>query len=65
MTAPKLTAALAKEYNDLFNRCEIAADKMAEVEGVVQRILQFQNRYAPVPAENRSPVFGSEVVNLG
>jgi hypothetical protein len=23
MTAPKLTAALAKEYSDLFNRCKI------------------------------------------
>jgi lysozyme family protein len=55
MTAPKLTAALAKEYNDLFDRCEIAADKMTEVEGVVQRILDFQNRYAAIAAQSTVP----------
>ena len=55
MTALKLTAALAKEYNDLFNRCEIAADKMTEVEGVVQRILDFQNRYAAIAAQSTVP----------
>jgi lysozyme family protein len=52
MTVPKFTAALAKEYSDLFNRCKIAADKMTEVEGVVQRILQYQNRYASIAAQS-------------
>src|SRR5436309_13001129 len=52
MTAPKFTAALAKEYSDLFNGCEIAADKMTEVEGVVQRILRFQDRYARLAAQS-------------
>ena len=55
MTAPKFTAALAKEYSDLFNRCEIAADKMTEVEGVVQRILRFQDRYARLAAQSTVP----------
>lgn len=55
MPAPKFTAALAKEYSDLFNRCEITADKMAEVEGVVQRILHFQDRYTPVAAQSTVP----------
>jgi len=55
MIAPKLTAALAKEYSDLFNRCEIAADKMTEVEGVVERILDSQNRYAAIAAQSTVP----------
>jgi lysozyme family protein len=42
MSPPKFTASLAKEYSDLFNRCKIALDKMTEVEGVVQRILDFR-----------------------
>ena len=63
MTAPKLTAALAKEYNDLFNRCEIAADKMTEVEGVVQRILDFQNRYAAIAAQSNEPWYVIAVIH--
>ena len=63
MTAPKLTAALAKEYNDLFNRCEIAADKMTEVEGVVQRILDFQNRYAAIAAQSTVPWYVIAVIH--
>ena len=62
MTVPKLTAALAKEYNDLFNRCEMAPDKMTEVEGVVERILQFQNRYAPIAAESTVPWYVIAVI---
>jgi lysozyme family protein len=63
MTAPKVTAALAKEYNDLFNRCEIAADKMTEVEGVVQRILDFQNRYAAIAAQSTVPWYVIAVIH--
>jgi lysozyme family protein len=63
MTAPKLTAALAKEYNDLFNRCEIAADKMTEVEGVVQCILDFQNRYAAIAAQSTVPWYVIAVIH--
>jgi lysozyme family protein len=63
MTAPKLTAALAKEYNDLFNRCEIAADKMTEVEEVVQRILQYQNRYASIAAQSNVPWYVIAVIH--
>jgi lysozyme family protein len=63
MTAPKLTAALAKEYNDLFNRCEIAADKMTEVEGVVERILDFQNRYAAIAAQSTVPWYVIAVIH--
>jgi hypothetical protein len=55
MSAPSFTAALAKEYGDLFNRCEVAADKLAEVERVVERILQFQNRYASIAAQSTVP----------
>ena len=63
MTAPKLTAALAKEYSDLFNRCKIAADKMAEVEEVVQRILQYQNRYAAIAAQSNVPWYVIAVIH--
>jgi lysozyme family protein len=63
MPAPKFTAALGKEYSDLFDRCEIAADKMTEVEGVVQRILQFQNRYARVAAQSTVPWYVIAVIH--
>ena len=63
MTAPKFTAALAKDYGDLFNRCEIAADKMTEVEGVVQRILHFQNCYAPIAAQSTVPWYVIAVIH--
>ena len=63
MAAPKFTAALAQEYSGLFNRCEIAADKMTEVEGVVQRILQFQNRYAQVAARSNVPWYVIAVIH--
>jgi lysozyme family protein len=63
MIAPKLTAALAKEYNDLFNRCEIAADKMTEVEGVVQRILDSQNRYTAIAAQSNVPWYVIAVIH--
>ena len=63
MTAPKLTAALAKEYSDLFNRCKIAADKMAEVEEVVQRILKYQNRYASIAAQSTVPWYVIAVIH--
>src|SRR6266545_2747016 len=63
MTAPKLTGALAKEYSDLFNRCEIAPDKMAEVDEVVQRILDFQNRYAAIAAQSNVPWYVIAVIH--
>jgi lysozyme family protein len=63
MTAPKLTTALCKEYNDLFNRCEITADKMAEVEGVVQRILDVQDRYAKIATQSTVPWYVIAVIH--
>jgi lysozyme family protein len=63
MTALKFTAALAKEYSDLFNRCEIAPDKMAEVDEVVQRILDFQNRYAAIAAQSNVPWYVIAVIH--
>jgi len=63
MPAPKFTAALAKEYSDLFNRCKIAPDKMAEVKEVVQRILQYQNRYASIAAQSTVPWYVIAVIH--
>src|SRR6266496_1241652 len=63
MTAPKFTAALAKEYSDLFNRCKIAPDKMAEVKEVVQRILQYQSRYASIAAQSTVPWYVIAVIH--
>ncbi len=63
MTPPKLTAALAKEYSDLFNRCKIAPDNMAEVEEVVQRILQNKNRYASIAAQSTVPWYVIAVIH--
>ena len=63
MPAPKFTAALAKEYSDLFNRCKIAPDKMAEVEEVVQRILQYQSRYASIAAQSTVPWYVIAVIH--
>jgi lysozyme family protein len=63
MSPPKFTASLAKEYSDLFNRCEIAADKMAEVDEVVQRVLDFQNRYAAIAAQSNVPWYVIAVIH--
>jgi lysozyme family protein len=63
MRAPKFTAALAKEYCDLFNRCEIASDKMVEIEAAVQRILQFKNRYAQVADQSGVPWYVIGVIH--
>jgi len=63
MTPPKLTTALAKEYSDLFNRCKIAPDNMAEVEEVVQRILQNKNRYALIAAQSTVPWYVIAVIH--
>ena len=63
MTVPKFTAALAKEYSDLFNRCKIAPNKMAEVEDVVERILQYQNRYASIAAQSSVPWYVIAVIH--
>jgi len=63
MTAPKFTAPLAKEYSDLFNRCEIAADKMTEVNEVVERILHFKNLYAPIAAQSTVPWYVIAVIH--
>ncbi len=63
MAAPKFTPALAKEYRDLFNRCEIAVDKMAEVEGVVQRILCSQDRYAQLATQSTVPWYVVAVIH--
>lgn len=63
MPAPKFTAALAKEYSDLFNRCEIAANKMTEVEEVVQEILHFKDRYVPITAQSTVPWYVIAVVH--
>jgi len=63
MTAPKFTAALTKEYSDLFNRCEIAADKMTEVNEVVERILHFKNLYAPIAAQSTVPWYVIAVIH--
>ena len=63
MTVPKFTAALAKQYSDLFNRCKIASDKMAEVEEVVQRILKYQNRYASIAAQSNVPWYVIAVIH--
>ena len=61
--APKFTPIFAKEYCDLFNRCEIATNKMTEVEGVVQRILQFQNRYVRIAAQSTVPWYVIGVIH--
>jgi len=63
VTPLKLTPALAREYSDLFNRCEIAANKMAQVEEVVQRILHFQSRYAPIAAQSTVPWYVIAVIH--
>jgi len=55
MVAPKLTAALVKEYNDLFNSCEINPERTEEVEAIVQRIVMFQNRYEGVATTSGVP----------
>jgi lysozyme family protein len=63
MAAPKFTAALAKEYSDLFNCCKIAPNKMAEVEGVVQRILLSQDRYSRLAAQSTVPWYVIAVIH--
>jgi len=63
MPAPKFTPNLAKEYSDLFNRCQIAPDKLTEIEEVVQRILHFKNLYAPIAAQSTVPWYVIAVIH--
>ncbi|PYJ66773.1 MAG: peptidoglycan-binding protein [Verrucomicrobia bacterium] len=63
MPAPKFTPNLAKEYSDLFNRCQIAPDKLTEVNEVVERILHFKNLYAPIAAQSTVPWYVIAVIH--
>jgi lysozyme family protein len=63
MIAPKLTTALAKEYSDLFNRCEVSPEHAGEVESTVRQIVGFQSRYAPVAAQSTVPWYVIAVIH--
>src|SRR5438105_1931555 len=57
MAAPKLTPTLIKEYNDLFNTCEVndEADEISELENMIARIIKFQDRYRAVMSTSTVP----------
>ncbi len=63
MPAPKLTPTLAREYNDLFDTCEVRDEHSAEVAVVINHILNFQDRYAAVAAVTSIPWFVVAVIH--
>jgi len=63
MPAPKFTAALTKEYNDLFNSCEVNAGHASELEGIILRITAFQDRYQAVTNPSSVPWFVIAIIH--
>ena len=63
MPAPKLTNTLRKEYNDLFDTCEVGDEHADDVAGIVHHILDFQERYAGVETTTGVPWFVVAVIH--
>ena len=63
MPAPKFTAALTKEYNDLFNSCEVNAGHASELEGIILRITAFQDRYQAVTNTSSVPWYVIAIIH--
>lgn len=53
--AVTLTAALRAEYQQLFDTCQVRADKAADVEAVVKRMEQGRARYEAVAGQTGVP----------
>ena len=63
MPALKYTVSLRKEYNDLFNTCEVTDDHADDVAAIVNRIAAFQDRYASVETATSVPWFVVAVIH--
>src|SRR5665213_1512171 len=63
MPAPKLTAALAKGYNDLFNTCEVNPANSPEIEGIIKQVTAFEDRYAGVSKISSVPWYVIDVIH--
>jgi len=65
MPAPKLDSTLIKEYNTLFNNCEITSDpdKAGELSSIIMRIQSHQERYASLQSKTNVPWFVSAVIH--
>lgn len=63
MAKISFTPALGKEYEDFFNTCNIKADKLATVEGVIVKLLANKPRYQSVGAARGIPWYFIAVVH--
>ncbi len=63
MPIPKFTDALRKEYNDLFNTCEVRDGHVDDVAAILHQILVFQDRYASVEKATGVPWFVVAVIH--
>lgn len=60
---PSLTANLRKEYEDLFNTCNIAAGKSNAVENIINKITANKNRYETVGTQLGIPWYFIAVIH--
>jgi len=63
MAKVAFTQALRREYEDLFNRCDIRPERMAAVEGIVEKLLANRTRYESVAAGSAIPWFCIGVIH--
>lgn len=63
MAKISFTPALGKEYEELFNTCNIKTEKLATVEGVIAKLLANQARYQSVGAARGIPWYFIAVVH--
>lgn len=63
MAKISFTPALGKEYEELFNTCNIKPEKLAAVEGVITRLLANQARYRSVGDARGIPWYFIAVVH--
>ena len=60
---PKLTKALREEYEQLFSTCRIHADRIAEVGGIVERIVGSRARYEAAGRPTDTPWYVIAVIH--
>ena len=63
MPAINLTQNLQDEYQNLFDSCQIKTEKLSEIENIITRILNSQNRYETVANELGIPWFFISVIH--
>lgn len=60
---PSLTNTLRKEYENLFNTCNINPSKAAAVENIIRKIMKNKNRYEVVEKQLNIPWYFTAVIH--